>query len=592
MILQALNSYYERLVGDPENDEVPMLGFSRQKIHFCLVLDRDGNVVDVNDLRIGEGKKVKPLELIVPEPVIRTVSIAANFLWDNTGYALGADGKDKPHRLVQKFTAFKQTQFSVASELEDEGMLAVLRFLENWVPERAPEMKNWSEMVGLNIVFRLDGEPRYVHDRPEVRGQWIRFHTGSTAETQGMCLVTGRESPIARLHQSIKGVPGAQTSGAALISFNADAFTSYGKTSNFNAPVSEGAAFGYCTALNWLLRTGSRQKVRIGDAIFVFWTERKSIAESIFAGLFDSGIDLGQTDAGESGALRDLRIILEAARSGRIQDAVEEPDVLFYLLALSPNASRLSVRFWHVSTVGEIVGNIAKHFDQLEIVKNFDNEPQYPSPRTLLRETVSRNDPGKAWEKDDKVSPVLAGAFLRSVMTGGPYPENLLPMLIMRIGADQTVNYLRAALIKTFLVRNCKKEVSVSLDKDSTDTGYRLGRLFAVFERIQTAANPSISSTIRDKYFGSAAATPRNIYPVLWGLSQQHIAKLRKDAEKKGLAHFFDAKVEEILSALDATPLPAFLSPEDQGLFFLGYYHQRKDLFAGKAEPEKTDEEE
>ena len=328
--------------------------------------------------------------------------------------------------------------------------------------------------------------------------------------------------------------------------------------------------------------------MKIGDATVIFWTGRESEAENIFAGLFDTDIDLDQTDAEDADSLHKLRIILKAARNGRLAEEIEEPDVPFYLLALSPNAARLSVRFWLVSTVREVIQNLEKHYKRLEIVKNFDSDLSHPSPRTLLRETVSHKDPGKSWEKDEKVSPVLAGAFLRSILGGGRYPEDLLPMLLMRIGADQTMNYLRAAMIKAFLIRNHNKEVSVSLDESNTKIGYRLGRLFAVFERIQASANPSISSTIRDKYFGSAAATPRNIYPVLWGLSQQHIGKMRKDVEKQGYARFLDAKVEEIASAIGAEPLPAFLSPEDQGLFYLGYYHQRKDLFTKKSQTENN----
>lgn len=586
MILQALNEYYDRLSSATGNDGVPLLGFARQKIHHCLVLDREGNLVGQNDLRTKHKGRPLPVELVVPEPVKRTVAIAPNFLWDNTGYVLGQDSREKPERLQEKFTEFKKLQHSIGGDLEDEGMLAVLSFLDSWNPENASALYGWEEMAGSNLVFRLDGETQYIHERPEVRSRWVRFYSERAAESSiGMCLVTGTEGPIARIHQSIKGVPGSQTSGAALVSFNLDAFTSYGRAQNLNAPIGEGAAFAYCTALNWLLRNESRQKVRIGDAMVVFWTERESIAEDLFADLLDTDLSLTEADADDKSVIRDLRTILEAAKRGRIQDALQEPDVSFYLLALSPNASRLSVRFWHIGTVGETITNITRHFDHLRIRKSFDNEPDYPSARTLLRETVSRNDPGSSWEKDEKVPHLLAGTFLRSVLTGSPYPENLLALLLMRIRTDQTLNYPRAALIKACLVRNHgKEEIKVSLDKDSTDTGYRLGRLFAVFERIQTAANPNINSTIRDKYFGSAAATPRNIFPMLWGLCQQHITKLRKDSEKKGFSRFFDTKVEEIVSSMDAKALPSFLNPESQGLFYLGYYHQRQDLFAGKSE--------
>lgn len=591
MILQALKGYYDRLAGDSGNDSIPMLGFARQKIHFCLVLDREGNLVGENDLRIKEGNKTFIPELIVPEPVIRSgLTIRANFLWDNSGYVLGADNKEKPDRVVEKFQEFKKIQRTICEGLEDEGIIAVLRFLDKWKPEKAPDLPTWKEMAGLNLVFRLDGEAHFIHERQAVRDRWIKFNIGNSSESQGMCLITGTDGSIARLHRPIKGVPGSQTSGAALVSFNLDAFKSYGKDRNFNAPIGEDSAFAYCTALNWLLRRESRQKIQIGDAMIVFWTERKSVAENLFADLFDTDLGTAEDEAEDKSALRDLKAIVEAAREGRILDALEEPGVPFYLLALSPNASRLSVRFWQVSTVGEIVGNIASHFRQIEVVKSFASEPKYPSARTLLRETVSRNDSSKAWEKDKKVSPLLAGAFIRSVLTGEPYPQNLLPILLMRIRTDQTVNYLRAALIKACLVRNfSNREVSVSLDKENTNIGYRLGRLFALFERIQAEANPGINSTIRDKYFGSAAATPRNIFPMLVNLAQQHLGKLRRDTDKKGYALSYDAKIEEIVGALPAGALPAFLDPETQGLFAVGYYHQRQSFFQKK--PEKKEEE-
>jgi CRISPR-associated protein Csd1 len=590
MILQALKHYYDRLAAESDAGEIPMLGFARQKIHFCIVLNTRGDLVDVNSLQVMEGKRLIAPEIIVPEPVKRTVGMAANFLWDNTGYVLGADLKEKPERLCEKSKRFRELQKEVAGNLEDAGMRAVILFLDKWDPQDVPRLKYWKEMAGLNVVFRLDGESRFVHEGPQVRSRWISYSTSNSSELVGMCLVTGDEGPVARLHQSIKGVPGSQTSGASLVSFNLDSFTSYGKEQNFNAPIGEQAAFAYCTALNWLLRKSSRQKITLGETAVVFWTERRSEAESLFADLFDTDLEIADTGPDDKGALADLRIIFEAASHGRLQDAVKEPDTAFYILGLSPNASRLSVRFWSVSTVRDVVNNLCRHFEQLEIVRSFDNEPKYPSARTLLRETVSKNDPGKAWEKDEKVSPLLAGGFLQSILTGHPYPESLLPVVLMRIRSDQTINYLRASILKACLVRNYAKEVSVSLDKNNTNIGYRLGRLFAVFERIQAKANPGINSTIRDKYFGSAAATPQGIFPMLWTLSQQHMGKLSKDKETKGLAKYFDSKIEGIASTLEANPLPSHLNPESQGMFFLGYYHQRQDLF--RKTEQKQDEEE
>lgn len=584
MILQSLKKYYDRLAGSGE-DDVPLFGFARQKIHFCLVLEPDGDpaTVRVMDLRVLDGKKPRPVELIVPEPVIRSVQIDANFLWDNTGYVLGADARDKPDRALQAHDEFRKLAHRIGDGVDDAGMKAVLRFLDAWKPSDAPTLALWSEMIGQNLVFRLQGDRCFVHERPAVRAAWSNNCAAKAPDAEGMCLITGSEGSLARLHPAIKGVAGAQPSGAALISFNLDAFTSYGKDQNFNAPVGREAAFAYTTALNRLLSGGSRQKVRIGDTTLVFWAERETLAESLLAGLLDPQIQTDLLGAADDGAVKSLRVILEAARIGRVQDAVDEPDVPFYVLGLSPNAARLSVRFWYESTVGEIVRNIGRHFREAAIVKSYESDPEYPSAWQFLRETAPLG-------KSENISPLLAGAFMRSVLTGSFYPQNLLQTVLTRIRADQRINTLRASLIKACLIRNHNHgEIGMSLDSSSTNVGYRLGRLFAVLEGIQSEANRGISSTIRDKYFGSAAVTPQKIFPMLFGLAQQHLAKLRRDPDRKGFAVFFDKKIQEILSSFDASALPSFLNPENQGLFAIGYYHQRQDFFAGK--PEQNEEE-
>lgn len=584
MILQSLKKYYDRLV-DSKSEGIPAFGFARQKIHFCLVIDRDGKPAPapVMDLRISEGKKPRPVELIIPEPVIRSVDISANFLWDNTGYVLGADSKDKPDRTLKAHDEFKNTAHLIGDAVDDEGMKAVLRFLDGWNPQDAPNLPYWKEMIGQNLVFRLAGDRCYVHERPAVRSAWLRRYAEESGDARGMCLVTGLEDSLSRLHPAIKGVAGAQSGGAALVSFNLNAFTSYGKEQNLNAPIGREAAFAYTTALNWLLRGDSRQKVRIGDAAVVFWAERETPAESLLAGLLDPQTDADIPESSDAGPMRDLRIILEAAREGRIQDAVGEPDVPFYVLGISPNAARLSVRFWHMSTVGEIVRNIGRHFRNASIERSFDSDPEYPSVWRFLRETAPLG-------KSENVSPLLAGAFMRSVLTGSLYPQNLLLSVLVRIRADRRINTLRAALIKACLIRNHDhREVGMSLDSSNTNIGYRLGRLFAVFERIQSAANPGISSTIRDKYFGAAAVTPQKILPTLFGLAQQHLAKLRREPDHKGHAVFYDKKIQEIVSTFDASPLPSFLNPENQGLFAIGYYHQRQDFYAGKTMPKEEE---
>lgn len=576
MILHALDKYYDRLAESGE-EGIPPLGFGRQQIHFCLVIDGEGNLAgEPQTLCRRVGNKRIPQEIIVPEPVKRTVGIAANFLWDNTGYVLGSDSKGKPERSAKTFSAFKELQHSVGDGIGDEGMEAVLKFLENWNPEDAARFPSWEEMVDRNIVFRLleDDPPRYIHERPKVRDAWLRYYNGGTGSRAGMCLVTGREGPIAKLHPAIKNVLGAQPSGAALVSFNLEAFKSYGKDQNLNAPIGEKAAFSYTTALNWLLRSESRRKIRIGETSVVFWAERKAEIEDIFSEMLAPSESEDSPEAEDSSAVLKVRIILETARNGSIQDAVAAPETPFYILGLSPNASRLSVRFWLVSTVEQIVSRIYSHLEQMQMVESFSTDPKFLHPPIwrLLRETAALGE-------SKNISPLLSGAFVRSVLSGELYPSNLLASLLGRIRADHTVNRLRAGLIKAFLMRNHKMEVAVSLDRTSTNIGYRLGRLFAVLERVQERANKEINSTIRDKYFGSASATPRNVFPSLLNLAQKHLSKLRRDEDSKGFYVYLDKNIDEILATMGADPLPAFLEPIDQGLFSIGYYHQRRDLF-------------
>jgi CRISPR-associated protein Csd1 len=585
MILHALKDYYDRVsVSGPD---LPLFGFARQKVPFCLLINEDGTPANppVIDLRDHEGKSPRRRELIVPQPIKRSgTGYAPNFLWDNTGYVLGADTKGDPKRAAQSHESFKNFHSKMGENISDKGMKAVLGFLGKWNPVNASSLPYWEELAGQNVVFRLTEDQCYVHEREIPRAAWLRQCSEKEAKVEGMCLVTGQVGPVARLHPDIKGVFGAQAKGAALVSFNLDAFKSYAKDQNFNAPVGEEAAFAYTTALNWLLRDGSDQKIRIGDTSIVFWTEKRTMAESLLSAILNLNMrDEGEVSQDRTPTTR-LRAILEAARDGRIQDAVEEPDVPFYILGLAPNASRLSVRFWHVSTVGKIVENVGKHLREIAIAKSYPGEPEYPPLWQIVRETAPQG-------KSENISPLLAGGIVRAVLSGWNYPANLLPAILMRIRADHNVNRLRAGLIKAFLMRNSQlTEVDVSLDKFNKDTGYLLGRLFAILERAQDRANPAISSTIRDKYFGSAAATPQNVFPILFRLGQQHLGKLRRDNEKKRFAGWLDRLIEEIVHILPAQNFPAFLDSRSQGLFVIGYYHQRQDFFSGKTDSDKIEE--
>lgn len=561
MILQSLNSYYQRLKDNPDVD-IPLQGFSQRGIHFALILNQQGKLLQVRDIREQVGKRILSKSLIVPAAAIKSVNISANFLWDNAGYVLGADLKGDPARASLTFKAFKELHHIIGDELNDEGMIAVLRFLDSWQPAKVSELQYWEDFkTGANLVFQLDGELRYIHERPEIRNAWLRYQSKNQSTHNNICLVTGEIQPISRLHPKIKGVRDKKPMpmGAAIVSFNLDAFCSYQKEQNFNAPIGEEATFNYTTALNHLLGMGSRQRIQIGDATTVFWTERACPIEGFMGMVLNP-----QDDAGE---IKEVRDFLEAVREGKNLPEIDS-EIGFYILGLSPNASRLAVRFWHVSTVGAISEKIGQHFRDLSIVKQYENEPEFPGMWQLLRETA-------VLRKSDNISPILAGAVVRSILTGAEYPRSLLSAVIGRIRADQTINYLRAAIIKACLNRkkritNNGQEVSMSLDKESTNIAYRLGRLFAILEKAQRDAIPGANTTIKDRYSGSASTTPRVVFPQLLRLAQHHIQK----AEYGGRS---DKMIEEVMQGINT--FPTHLSLDEQGIFYIGYYHQRSALF-------------
>lgn len=274
MILQSLCSYYERIAESPDGS-VPVVGFSSEKVHFALVIGQSGELVQILDLREVKGKKKAPRSVIVPQGPKKSVNIAASFLWGSTSYVLGADDKDKPERTAKCHEAFKQLHRNLLAAVPDEGGKAVLTFLSSWKPEDATKLADWPEMLKGNLVFQLDGDLRFIHERAEMRAAWTNSFGNSAKGERGMCLVSGQVAPIARLHPAIRGVYGAQSSGAAMVSFNLGAFCSYGKDQNLNAPVSETNAFAYTTALNQLLASATN-RIQIGDASTVFWTERAS----------------------------------------------------------------------------------------------------------------------------------------------------------------------------------------------------------------------------------------------------------------------------------------------------------------------------
>jgi len=572
MIIQALNEYYERLKQNP-NTNIPLFGFSSEKIYFALVLNKSGKLVDVKDVRDKNGKKNIPKQLVVPASSKKASGIDANFMWGNTGYVLGKDTKEHKdkNRPVKMFKAFKDFHHELGNALNDDGMKSVLKFLDSWHPKEAEKLNHWEEMAGMNVVFQLDGERKYIHEHPVIHKKWNEYYEQNQSKYKAFCLISGLKAPIARLHPSIKGVKDAQSMGASIVSFNLDAFCSYNRKQSYNAPISENIAFNYVTALNHLLRYESRQRVQIGDTTTVFWAEGETPVEGFLKDILDPPKD-SQVDLG------DLRRFLEAVHEGKMPKNIEDTkDMKFYILGLSPNASRLSVRFWYVSTVEEISRKIGQHFKDLKIVKSYDTDPEYPGMWHLLHETAVQG-------KTENISPLLAGALMRSIITGVDYPSGLLATVINRIRADQKINYLRASLIKAYLTRNNRirnykgKEVSMCLNKEEKDIGYRLGRLFAVLEKAQKDAVPGANTTIKDRFYGSASATPAVVFPQLLRLAQHHIQKSDYGAN-------IEKWIEEIMC--NVKQFPSHLRLEEQGMFAIGYYQQKPELYKKIEKKEK-----
>jgi CRISPR-associated protein Csd1 len=570
MILQALKEYYDRLATEPEGGIAPD-GFENKPIPFIVVLGKDGMPVDLITTYEGEGKKRNAKRYLVPKSVKKTSGVISNLLWENPEYALGIKLKTNAARLCKMHDAFKQRIKDLNID-DEEGIKAILKFLDTKNIETllSKYRDSWETLKkeGANLTFKLAGENRLVVERETVQ-KAIQKVGKASDNKQGICLVTGENTAIERLHSSIKGVWGAQTSGANIVSFNLDAFCSYGKQQGANSPVSSKAVFAYTTALNELLRKDSNQRMQVGDASTIFWSARETKLEKEIVEFFG---EPPKDDPGRNG--RAVKNLFEAPNAGIL--ANDEKDTKFYVLGLAPNASRISIRFWYVDTVEGMADKIKRHFEDLKIVHGPKDQDYFP----LFRLLVSTATQGKA----DNIPPNLAGDTMRAILEGLPYPKTLLAAAVRRIRAEHNVTYYRAALIKGYLNRNNRyknnkeKEMNVSLDVTNSNVGYRLGRLFATLEKIQQEANPGINATIRDKFYGSASSTPVTVFGNLMRLKNHHLAKL----ENRGRAINMERIIGEIMESV--ADFPPHLKLEDQGRFAIGYYHQMQDFFTKKTD--------
>ena len=578
MILQALTQYYEELLAA---GKITRPGWAKAKVSFALDLDDAGQVRQLLHLQreVQRGKKTAlvPQELDMPSPVKRTAGVAANFLCDNSSYLLGADDKGKPARSLECFSAARALHLSLLKNAASPAAQAIVRFFETWDPAQAAEhpalREDWADLMkGGNLTFWYRDAPAAAD--PAVAAAWQRqYESGGEDAEDALCLVTGQHTTLARLHPSIKGVVGAQSSGASLVAFNAPAFCSYEHEQGANAPTGEYAAFAYATALNTLL--ADRDHVcRVGDTTILFWAANAEAAYQDFMmySLFNDHYSEG-----------DILSTLHSLAKGESVDwdqARLDPATRFYVLGLAPNAARLSVRFFWQNNFGTLARNIARHYERLDIVRpSFDKFPTLPIWR-LVQETVRRPAPGAS---PADPSPRLAGDLLLAVLNDALYPATLLDGVSLRIRAEHDVTRGKAAILKAYYLRNSsdqnmKEVMTVELNEQSAYLPYVLGRLFAVLEAVQQSANPGINTTIKDRYFNSASATPASVFPLLLNLAQKHLAKL-----DVGLATYYDKKITELNSRITCT-LPARMSLPEQSAFQIGYYHETQKRYAKKEE--------
>ena len=577
MILQELTKYYETLA---EKGKVSRPGWCTAKISFALDLGEDGTLKEIIPLKeekkMGKKTVTVPQERIVPQMVSRSSGVSANFLCDNSKYLLGIDGEGYAGRVAECFDAARKKHLQILENADGRMVRAVRNFFRIWKPEEAKEnsaIQNvWEELTGGgNLIFVMGMDE--AQEDPDMREAWEQYRAQGEPKQEGICLVTGKKADISRIHTAIKGVQGAQSSGAALVSFNAPAFESYGKEQSFNAPVGKYAAFAYTTALNYLL-SQKKYVFRLGDTTIVFWAESgDEWYQDAFMGSMEPGVDNQEM-------LRDVFDRLGKQKSMDANEIQFNPEQRFYILGLAPNAARLSVRFFYQDRFGNIINNIRKHYERMRILRRTKETEVYMGVWRLLQETVNKNS------TDKNPAPNLPAGVMRAILSDGRYPQELYSSLLIRIRAEQgEVSWRRAAIIKAFLIKNYhmqKGDEFVALNEETREAPYILGRIFAVLESIQEEANPGINATIRDRYFNAACASPASIFPILMKLKNSHVRKL--DDRKKGLKVYFETTLTRLMGKLDE--YPKRLNLEEQGRFILGYYHQMEKRFEKKEDKE------
>ena len=559
------------------DERIPKLGWCLTRVSYMIELKEDGTVKQIISLKT---EALKPQILCVPEMFSRSGKCPpAYFLCDNAKYLMGINIEGTNSDIKDRFEDSRKKHLEILKDAESILAKAICKYFEKWDPEKAKDnpkvQEHWEELNdGGNIIFGM--RDHYAQDDEEIQKAWEDYQERIKEGQIGKCLVTGKETEIARIHRGIKGVPGAQSSGAALVSFYATAFESYGKEQSYNAPVGKYAEFAYTTALNYLL-SDRKYSLQIGDTMVVFWAESgKTDYQDTFLECMDPPTDNQEELKNLFEKIRDVKRI-------EIYGNELNPEQKFYILGLAPNAARLSVRFFYENSFGKILKNISEHYRRMEIIKPKWEEKQYLGVRDMLFETVNKNS------TDKKPISNMATMTFRAILSGDKYPARLYSDTLIRIRAEQEerkLNWRRITILKTYLIHNCKwkeGEEYMGLNEESNDIAYVLGRLFSVLESIQADANPGIQATIRDRYFNSACGTPSSVFPILIKLKNSHLKKIGR--EKEGAKNYYEKLFTDIMWKVDAQEgFPKRLSLEEQGKFAIGYYHQTQKKYEKREE--------
>lgn len=585
MILQALYDYYQRKAADPENKIAPE-GFEWKEIPFLIVIDGNGNFVNLEDTRTGEGKSRRANTFLVIKTKGRPGANAyqtTNVFWDHFGYVL-ANPKDESVKAKADAKKQHKTFITLTDQFSKKypdnlQFKAVNSFLDQ--PEQLQMVlrhKYWKECIkilGCNLSFRIVGETKIVAEHEDLYDLGVdetakeneADEIAVDGKNDAICLITGDRSPIAVLHTATS-IQGGK-SGGKLVGFQKNSgYDSYHKEQGLNAPVSKKAEAAYTTALNVLLGKDSNNKFRLSDASVVYWSEKKSEFENKFAFFFASPL---QDDPDRNS--REVKALFESIYSGKLN---EEGDTSFFILGLAPNASRISVRFWKTGKIKDFAEKLVSHFNDLEIIRGKNDEREYFSLFNLLSNIAFEY-------KLENIPPNLSGKVIECILDGSVYPATLQQQCIRRIRAEQQVNRIRAAILKAFLNRKNRiyntneKQITMALDLENTNQGYLCGRLFAVLEKIQEEAQPGINTTIKDRFYGAASSTPVTVFSRLLNLTTHHLAKLARGRKTN-----LEKLIQQVISGINSDGMPAHLSLDNQSRFAIGYYHQRQDFFTKK----------